>query len=224
MGGAKAHLSRAGDVVNCESAPAGDEVEWCVDLGCSITAMTTAEVRAALCSGELGRDARVWGEGLACWMRADEVPELAQAFSGADWAATPPALEIDVEGSDRSARDLRVLGVLAPAETPAARENGAPRAKAGAAKTGRRFRRADWIWVSAGAVLSLVFVVLSLMSGTSQGRGSARVAEGNFVRLLAERVRSEVRAAVPASADTAGGARVEPGQKRRRSTQKAAFR
>ena len=76
------------------------EPEWCVEQGTSLTAMTTSALLAAVNTGEIDANTRVWREGLECWTRILDVPELFHALGTPDadcptgTAATPLAIEI----------------------------------------------------------------------------------------------------------------------------------
>lgn len=232
MGGADAHYSGAEDELGgaCEG-----DAEWCVDLGGALQAMTTQEIHAALRCGDLRRDARVWGEGLACWMRADEVPELAAVLMGADSGVTPPAVEIAVESApllSKAGRDLRVLEPLAGMSgeqaldallgaRTASGSTGAKEAKA------RPFGRSDWMWVGFGAAFSCLLVGISLLGGPSpSGRGRAHfvtMGKGADLDALATSLRRQAQAHTGES-QKPSNQRIEPGQKRRRSAQKAGLR
>lgn len=90
-------MSRVSVVVDdsCVSEP-----EWCVEQGPSLAAMTTSALVAAVSTGEIDANTRVWREGLECWTRILDVPELSLAFGSLDpesptgTAATPLAIEI----------------------------------------------------------------------------------------------------------------------------------
>lgn len=64
--------------------------EWCVDMGSSISAMTSFELWMALASGELGPKTRVWGLGMDNWEKVSDVPELAHALEDSLSLAPPP--------------------------------------------------------------------------------------------------------------------------------------
>lgn len=212
-----------------EEACAGD-AEWCVDFGGALSAMTTDEVHSALRSGDLPRDVRVWGEGLACWMRADEVPELLVVLSLGDAAVTPPAVEIEVEqaASLKAGRDSRVLmsaEALGDADVPvpcvskeyAARGQTRPQSQGFA----RRFGRSDWMWVAVGAIAAFLFVGVSLWSPpVKQAAPMARSAD---LKTPAQLLRRQA-AILQKPFQGEGAEKTEPGQKRRRSAQKPTLR
>lgn len=54
--------------------------DWCVDFGARLVTMTTFELWIAIASGEVGSTIRVWREGMECWARVIELPELACAI------------------------------------------------------------------------------------------------------------------------------------------------
>jgi hypothetical protein len=80
------------------------EAEWCVERDAHLAAMTTAELVEGITSGEISVNTRVWCEGLECWTRVVDVPELHVAFASLEAEAeaeitigttvTPMAVEI----------------------------------------------------------------------------------------------------------------------------------
>ena len=82
--------------------------EWCVDMGSSISAMTSFELWMALASGEVGPKTRVWGLGMDNWEAVRNIPELAHALEDSLSLAPPPpviptpAANSSVRGHDRT--------------------------------------------------------------------------------------------------------------------------
>jgi hypothetical protein len=67
--------------------------DWCVDLPSSLMTMSTFELWAAIEQGRVTPTVRVWREGLECWTRVDDLPELGWALpvTPAPPAETAPA-------------------------------------------------------------------------------------------------------------------------------------
>ncbi|HEY4122829.1 MAG TPA: DUF4339 domain-containing protein [Byssovorax sp.] len=65
--------------------------EWCVDLGERLITLSTFETWTAIARGEVRPATRAWREGLECWTRVDELPELACALGDLEATAETPA-------------------------------------------------------------------------------------------------------------------------------------
>ena len=65
--------------------------EWCVDLGERLITLSTFETWTAIARGEVRAATRAWREGLECWTRVDELPELACALGDLEATAETPA-------------------------------------------------------------------------------------------------------------------------------------
>lgn len=96
-------------IVDDEEAPDPNKPppEWCVDMGDTITAMSTFELWMALARGDVDANTRVWGMGMDNWEIVADIPELAYAISN-EWSLVPPPVMptptaiMNVRGNDRT--------------------------------------------------------------------------------------------------------------------------
>jgi hypothetical protein len=76
------------DVPSSRRAWLSDRPGWCVDLGWTLTAMTTCELWLGLARGDVRPQMKVWREGMPYWEPVATVPEFALALPDAPvWAA-----------------------------------------------------------------------------------------------------------------------------------------
>lgn len=144
------------------------DLDWCVDVNATLSAMTTTELLSAIAEGKVSRDTRAWRPGLEAWSRLCEIHELARAFDPQDadpmseTGVTPPAIEII--SLTPHATDV---GQVHPSVWGRASRNRGGGPWAGSPGTRVRGALIDARWIVAGAAIAATFIGLSL-AGTSR--------------------------------------------------------
>ncbi|HRI66034.1 MAG TPA: DUF4339 domain-containing protein [Polyangium sp.] len=166
-------------VANTSTSPPVDEdehqdvfrppPEWCVDMGSSISAMSSFELWMALANGEVGPKTRVWGLGMDNWEAVRNVPELAHALEDSlSLAPPPPVIPTPAANSSVRGHDRTPLGFGTTDSTN--EEN--PAQSGPRSRHGKRFGSAR-VAIAAGCLAAAAAVGLTLMPKTSDGTSQA---------------------------------------------------
>jgi hypothetical protein len=204
-----------------------EDRSWCVERGSSLAAMSTDELLQAISSGELPTSARVWCEGLECWTRIRDVPEIAALFGGfeAELARLPEVEIAPPSGFAPRATSLDPSQLDTPSAVPVARpvrssEGFGARARAGRKKAaGARIADAmggdDARWIGGGLFVAAAAIAMALFQsrGAMPGRAPA-YAEHRLTSV--ETAAQTAAASLPSAVDRTTLSRIEPGQKRLR--------
>lgn len=221
------HIARSLPAPALDDAAPGDERAWCVERGAALVAMSADELLRAIGTGEISPRSRVWCEGLECWTRICDVPEIAVLFGGFEAELRSlPAVEIASPSSfappasTQASFDLSQLDT--PSAVPVARpvrssEGGGSRKKPTNSKVlpwgiSLEFEGGDARWIGGGLCVAAAAIGVALF----QTPASPSVAQAEHRLVAVETTAQAVAAALPPVMDRATLTRTEPGQRRQR--------